>query len=73
MPKIKKGFVIRLYPTAEQMQQIRRTAGCARWLYNEIVAVNQKRRDLDPKASLLYGRNGSIPKPVDMTPCGTEI
>lgn len=57
MPKIKKGFVIRLYPTAEQMQQIRRTAGCARWLYNEIVAVNQNRRDLDPKASLLYGRN----------------
>lgn len=57
MPKIKKGFVIRLYPNAEQMQQIRRTAGCARWLYNEIVAANQKRRDLDPKASLLYGRN----------------
>ncbi len=57
MTKIKKGFVIRLYPNAEQMRQIRRTAGCTRWLYNEIVATNQKRRDVDPSASLLCGRN----------------
>lgn len=27
MTKIKKGFVIRLYPNAEQMHQIRMTAG----------------------------------------------
>ena len=56
MPKIKKGFVIRLYPNQAQMQQIRRTAGCSRWLYNQILAMNDSRKELDQSAPFLFDR-----------------
>lgn len=56
MPTIKKGFVIRLYPNQTQMQQIRRTAGCSRWLYNQILAMNNSRKELNQSVLLLFGR-----------------
>jgi len=53
MTKIKKGFVIRLYPNAEQMHQIRMTAGnllifypqrCLKSLFFGVFPVRQKEK-----------------------------
>ncbi|MDX8419026.1 helix-turn-helix domain-containing protein [Stecheria sp. CLA-KB-P133] len=56
MSMIKKGFVIRLYPNQEQLQQIRSTTGCSRWLYNQILEMNNSRKELDQNSPFLFDR-----------------
>lgn len=37
------AYVYRIYPTKEQMEQINKTIGCARFVYNQMFTIQQNR------------------------------
>lgn len=39
---MQKGYKVRLYPTKEQQQQLNKTFGCARFVYNHFLAERQR-------------------------------
>lgn len=57
MTTVLKGFVLRLYPTEEQITQIRKTTGCVRWIQNQVIEMNATRKKIDPSARFAYGQN----------------
>lgn len=53
----KRGIKVRIYPTAEQRQQIERTINACRWTYNKMLEVQQK----------VYRRRGEHLSTYDMS------
>ena len=42
MSRIKRAYLYRFYPTDEQKQQLARTFGCVRYVYNWALALRQQ-------------------------------
>ena len=50
---IKKGFNIRIYPSADQKALFAKTFGACRWLYNQMLALQKERYDNSSEAGFL--------------------
>lgn len=57
-----KGHIIRLYPTNKQIKLLEHHFGCTRWLYNEMIVINQKRYKRTGKTMSGYDMQNMVPK-----------
>lgn len=49
MATILKGFKLKLYPTTDQQILFRRTFGCTRFVWNQLLAMQKKRYKNNPE------------------------
>ena len=56
MSTVKRAYLYRFYPTDEQKQQLARTFGCCRFVYNWALAVRQQAGPRYGKEPLLLRR-----------------
>lgn len=57
-----KGYLIKLYPNKTQQKQIEQNLGCARWVYNEMIKINQKKYHRTGKGLSGYDMQSYLPK-----------
>lgn len=55
------AYKYRLYPTADQEVQLRQMSGSVRWLWNHMLAVNQKQYKIDKKFVFAYDMAMRLP------------
>lgn len=56
---MKRGFKYRIYPNASQRDQIARTLGCCRFVYNRALDVNAARNILTEGKRILSNTEGT--------------
>lgn len=61
MTMIQKHFGMRLYPNSEQMTLLAKTFGCVRFVYNEMLAMQNERYANDGNYVGTYGMNYLLP------------
>ncbi|TGA97134.1 transposase [Sporolactobacillus shoreae] len=60
---VTKGLKLRIYPNKQQRQQLAQNFGCARFVWNQMLAMLEERHENNPKASFLtaYALNNLLP------------
>lgn len=57
-----KGFTVKLYPNQEQALLLDKHFGCARWVYNEMIKINQKKYHRTGRGLSGYDMQSYLPK-----------
>jgi putative transposase len=68
-----RGYRIRLYPNAAQAELLDRHFGCCRWVYNNMIVINQKRYHRTGKGMSGYDMQNVLPKLKKQYPWLTEV
>ena len=53
MTTVNRGYRIQIYPNEEQRSKLNRTFGCVRWLYNQLLNMQNLRYETEPDARFL--------------------
>lgn len=57
-----KAFLIKLYPNKEQQIELDKNFGCVRWVYNQMIIINQKKYTRTGKGLSGYDMASYLPK-----------
>ena len=68
-----RGFTIKLYPNIEQAQLLDMHFGCARWVYNHMIGISQKRYHRSGKSMSGYDMQAMLPKLKKQYPWLAEV
>lgn len=68
-----KGYTIRLYPNKSQGVLLDKHFGCARWLYNHMLVISQKRYHRTGKGMSGYDMQSMLPKLKKQYPWLAEV
>ena len=68
-----RGYTIKLYPNKAQRELLGKHFGCTRWVYNEMISINQKRYHRTGKGLSGYDMQGYLPKLKKQYPWLAEV
>jgi len=68
-----RGYTVRLYPNKAQRVLLDKHFGCCRWVYNEMVKINQKKYHRTGKSLSGYDMQSYLPKLKKQYPWLTEV
>ena len=57
-----RGYTVKLYPNKAQAQMLERHFGCSRWVYNEMIRINQKAYHRRGQSLSSYDMSSYLPK-----------
>ncbi len=57
-----RGYKVKLYPTDAQKELLDKHFGCARWVYNEMIVINEKKYHRTGKGLTGYDMQSYLPK-----------
>lgn len=70
---MQKGYVVQLYPNNSQKELLAKHFGCARWVYNHMIVVQQKRYHRTGKGMSAYDLQNMLPKIKKQYPWLREV
>lgn len=73
MVKVKKGFGIRLYPTDAQAVMFAKTFGCVRFVYNQMLAMQNTRYKANGRYVNTFAMNNLLPRLKEEYPWLKEV
>lgn len=68
-----RGYKVKLYPNKEQAELLDKHFGCARWVYNEMIKINQKKYHRTGKGLSGYDMQSYLPKLKKQYPWLKEV
>ncbi len=68
-----RGYKVKLYPTKAQAVLLDKHFGCARWVYNQMIVINQKKYHRTGKGLTGYEMSGYLPKLKKQYPWLAEV
>ena len=68
-----RGYTIKLYPNAAQAELLGKHFGCCRWVYNEMIKINQKKYHRTGKSLSGYDMQSYLPNLKKQYPWLTEV
>lgn len=72
-PLMLKGYTAKLYPNKAQAELLEKHFGCARWVYNEMIKINQKKYHRTGKGLSGYDMQSYLPKLKKQYPWLSEV
>jgi putative transposase len=68
-----RGYIIRLYPNKAQQELLDKHFGCCRWVYNEMIVINQKKYHRTGQTLSGYDMASYLPKLKKQYPWLAEV
>lgn len=68
-----RGYTAKIYPTKAQAELLEKHFGCCRWVYNEMIKINQKKYHRTGKGLSGYDMAAYLPKLKNQYPWLSEV
>ncbi len=68
-----KGYTVKLYPNNSQQELLKKHFGCCRWVYNEMIRINQKKYHRTGNGVSGYDMQSYLPKLKKQYPWLAEV